>query len=79
MWYQNENEEMTPEEENSRYLQQNPYFESSLWAEWVEVVCAQYKIANPTNEEWDKLRENFYHGKAPVASVVELKQMRYNK
>jgi hypothetical protein len=73
MW---DDEELTPEEQNSQYLQQNPHVESGLWAEWVGVVCGWDKIPLPTPEEWSKLKANFYHGKAPVESVAELKKMR---
>ena len=72
MW----DDELTPEEQNAHYLQQNPQLESSLWTEWVGVVCDRDKIALPTAEEWTKLRANFYHGKAPIDSVAELKKMR---
>jgi hypothetical protein len=73
MWYE---EESTPEQKNAEYLWQNPGIESELWAEWVCVVCGRDKIPNPTEEEWTKLRANFYHGKAPIDSVAELKKMR---
>jgi hypothetical protein len=72
MW----DDELTPEEQNAQYLQQNPQVESRLWTEWVGVVCGWDKIALPTHEEWTKLRSSFYHGKAPVDSVAELKKMR---
>ena len=72
MW----DDELTPEEQNAEHLRQNPLLESSLWAEWVGVVCGRDKIALPTAEEWPKLRANFYHGKAPIDSVAELKKMR---
>ena len=68
--------ELTPEEENDQYLRDNPALESALWSEWVEVVCGWDKIPNPTREEWTRLRANFYHGKAPIESVAELKKMR---
>ncbi len=68
--------ELTPEEQNAEYLRQNPHIESSLWTEWVGVVCGWDKIPLPTAEEWTKLRANFYHGKAPIDSVAELKKMR---
>ena len=73
MW---DDEEPTQEEQNAQYLQQNPGIESSLWAEWVGVVCGWDKIAPPTQEEWAKLKANFHHGKAPIDSVAELKKMR---
>jgi hypothetical protein len=73
MW---DDEELTQEQQNAEYLQQNPGIESGLWAEWVGVVCGWDKIAPPNTEEWTKLRANFYHGKAPVDSVAELKKMR---
>lgn len=73
MW---DEEESTPEEHTAIYLQQNPHIESGLWAEWVEVVCGWEKIPRPTSEEWAKLKANFYHGKAPIDSVAELKKMR---
>ena len=69
-------EELTPAEQNAQYLQQNPHVESGLWAEWVGVVCGWDKIPQPTQEEWTNLRANFYHGKTPADSVVELKKMR---
>ena len=68
--------ELTPEEQNGLHLQQNTLLESSLWTEWVGVVCGWEKIPLPTAEEWTKLRAEFYHGKAPVDSVAELKRMR---
>ena len=73
MWDQYE---LTPEEENAEYLRDNPQLESSLWAEWVHTVCQWDNIPYPTPEEWDKLKANFYHGKAPIDSVAELKKMR---
>ena len=72
MW----DDELTEEEQNADYLQQNPHIECGLWAEWVGVVCDWDKIPHPTEEEWRKLRERFYHGKAPIESVAELKKMR---
>ncbi len=72
MW----DEELTQEEQNAHYLQENPDIESGLWAEWVGVVCGWDKIPYPTPEEWNKLKANFYHGKAPIESVAELKKMR---
>lgn len=72
MW----DDELTPEEQNAQYLQQNPHVECRLWAEWVGVVCGWDKIPPPTQEEWIKLRANFYHGKTPNESVAELKRMR---
>lgn len=78
MWMYDENDEayLTQEEQNAQYLRDNPHIESGLWAEWVCVVCTWDKIPNPTSEEWTKLRANFYSGKAPIASVAELKKMR---
>ena len=73
MW---DDEELTQEQQNAEYLRQNPGIESGLWAEWVGVVCGWDKIPTPTQEEWTKLRANFYHGKAPIDSVAELKKMR---
>ena len=70
------NEELTQEQRNRQYLQDNPDIESGLWAEWVGVVCGWDKIPLPTPEEWNKLKANFYHGKAPIDSVAELKKMR---
>jgi hypothetical protein len=58
------------------YLLDNPALESGLWAEWVCVVCGWDKIPNPTQAEWRQLRANFYHGKAPIESVAELKKLR---
>ncbi len=72
MW----DDELTSEEQNAQYLQQNPQVETGLWTEWVGVVCGRDQIPLPTHEEWSKLRANFYHGKAPVDSVAELKKMR---
>jgi hypothetical protein len=54
----------------------NPVLESSLWSEWVEVVCGWNKISSPTPEEWVALKDKFYLGKAPIDSVAELKTMR---
>ena len=68
--------DLTQEEQNSQYLQQNPQIESGLWAEWVGVVCGWDKIPQPSQDEWSKLRSNFYHGKAPIESVAELKRIR---
>ena len=68
--------ELTPEELNGLHLEQNTPLESGLWTEWVGVVCGWDKIAPPNTEEWTKLRAEFYHGKAPVDSVAELKRMR---
>jgi len=78
MWAYDENDPgyLTPEEQNAMYLRDNPALESSLWAEWVGVVCDRDKIPYPTHEEWAKLRANFYSGKAPIDSVAELKKMR---
>lgn len=79
MWMYDENDEdyyLTPEEQNARYLRDNPAIESGLWAEWVGVVCGWDKIPLPTQDEWTKLRANFYSGKAPIDSVAELKRMR---
>jgi hypothetical protein len=73
MW---DDEELTQEEQSAQYLQDNPHIESGLWAEWVGVVCGWDKIPHPTPEEWNKLKANFYHGKAPIESVAELKRMR---
>jgi hypothetical protein len=67
---------MTPEEENDQYLRDNPAAESALWSEWVCVVCDWDKIPHPNQEEWNILRANFYHGKAPIDSVAELKKLR---
>lgn len=72
-------DEMTPEEQNAEYLRENPALESSLWSEWVEVVCDRDKIPFPTAEEWTMLRSKFYHGKAPISSVDELKKIRETK
>lgn len=69
-------DELTPEEQNALYLQQNPQAESALWTEWVGVVCGWDQIPLPTHEEWAKLRAKFYHGKTPNESVAELKKMR---
>jgi hypothetical protein len=69
-------EELTQEEQDDNYLRENPSVESGLWAEWIVVVCGWDKISPPTTDEWVKLRANFYHGKMPIDSVKELKQMR---
>lgn len=78
MWMYDETDDyyLTPEEQNAQYLRDNPALESSLWAEWVIVVCGWDNIANPTAEEWDRLKSKFYSGKAPIDSVAELKKMR---
>lgn len=78
MWMYDPNDDayLTPEEENDNYLRQNPALESALWEEWVGVICERQKIAYPTASEWDYLRSNFYHGKAPLDSVAELKTFR---
>lgn len=78
MWMYDENDDsyLTPEEQNAQYLRDNPGVESGLWTEWVGVVCGWDKISPPNTEEWAKLRANFYHGKAPIDSVAELKKMR---
>ena len=73
MWY---DDELTQEEQNAQYLQQNPHVESGLWASWVETVCGRDKIPCPTTEEWTVLKANFRHGKAPIDSVAELKKLR---
>jgi hypothetical protein len=41
--------------DDSDYLRDNPALESSLWSEWVCVVCGWDKIPNPTQEEWTRL------------------------
>jgi hypothetical protein len=69
-------DELTEEQQNAQYLQENPQIECGLWAEWVGVVCGWEKISHPTTEEWAKLRSEFYHGKAPIESVADLKKMR---
>jgi hypothetical protein len=68
--------DLSPEEEDDLYLRDNPAIESSLWSEWVCVVCDWDKIPYPNQEEWTRLRANFYHGKAPIESVAELKKIR---
>ena len=40
------------------------------------MVCGRDKIDPPSSVEWDKLRANWYSGKAPIDSVAELKKMR---
>ena len=72
MW----DDELTPEEQNAQYLQQNPHIESRLWSEWVGVVCGWDKIPRPSPDEWAKLRADFYPGKTPNASIADLKKMR---
>lgn len=78
MWMYDPNDDayLTPEEQNAEYLRQNPALESNLWTEWVGVVCERDNIPLPTQDEWTKLRAKFYHGKAPIDSVAELKKMR---
>lgn len=78
MWMYDENDEetWTQEERDAKYLRDNPALESSLWAEWVGVVCGWEKMPLPTPEEWTILKSNFYSGKAPIQSVSELKKMR---
>lgn len=71
-----DDDELMQGEQNALYLQQNPAVESSLWTEWVGVVCGWQKIAPPTAAEWAELRANFHHDKAPVDTVAELKSMR---
>ena len=70
------NEDITQQEQNDQYLQQNPHIAAGLWAEWVRVVCGWDKIAHPTTKEWTKLKAKYYHGKAPIHSVGELKNLR---
>lgn len=81
MWAYDETDDeyLTPEEQNARYLQQNPALECSLWTEWVGVVCGWDKIPLPTPDEWTALRKGWYHNKAPIDSVADLKRMRENK
>lgn len=69
-------EELTPEEQTSEYLRNNPHIESAMWTEWVCVVCDWDKIPHPNQDEWKTLRSKFYHGKAPIDSVAELKKLR---
>ena len=78
MWMYDENDDyyLTPEEQNAQYLRDNPALESSLWMEWVGVVCDREKIPYPSTEEWDYLKSRFYSGKAPIDSVAELKKKR---
>lgn len=78
MWmYETEDDcYLTTQEQDDQYLHQNSQLESSLWAEWVGVVCGWDKIDPPTSEEWAKLKANFYHGKRPIDSVTELKKIR---
>lgn len=61
---------------NSKYLEDNPMVELSLWSEWVCVVCGWDKIPSPSVEEWEYLKSNFYSGKAPITSVAELVKFR---
>lgn len=75
MWAWDESCE-TQEEQDARYLRENPALECSLWSEWVCVVCGWEKIPNPTHDEWTELRKRFYSGKMPITSVDELKKMR---
>jgi hypothetical protein len=69
-------DDLTQEELNSLYLQENPDIEYSLWTEWVFVVCEREKIPTPSPEELKVLVKKFYHGKAPIDSVFELKEIR---
>ena len=75
MYVENDDEYLTPEEQNAQYLRSNPGMECGLWTEWVLVVCGWDKIDPPSSDEWGKLRANWYSGKAPVDSVTELKKM----
>jgi len=68
--------DLTPEEENAQYLQQNPHIERGLWREWVGVVCDRQQISPPTEQEWAQLQAQWHHGRAPVDSVAELKLLR---
>lgn len=76
MYDPDDDEYLTPEDRDREYLRQNPALESSLWSEWVVVVCDRDKISRPTASEWDYLKSKFYSGKAPIDSVGELKELR---
>jgi hypothetical protein len=79
MWMYDENDDdeyMTPEEQNAQYLRDNPDIERGMWREWVLVVCGWDKIDHPSPKEWELLYAKFYSGKAPINSVAELKKMR---
>jgi hypothetical protein len=76
MYDENDDEYLTPEEKNAQYLRDNPVKEREMWREWVLVVCGWDQIDLPSQDEWEKLREKWYHNKAPVDSVAELKKMR---
>lgn len=69
-------DELTTDNQQAKYLRDNPGVESALWAEWVGVVCGWGNMEPPTVEEWSALKANFHHSKAPVESVAELKTMR---
>lgn len=58
------------------YLREHPDLEKSLWREWVLIVCSWDQYPPPTQAEWEVLRQNWQHGKAPIDSVGELRRMR---
>lgn len=69
-------DEMAQEESNNSYLREHPAEELGLWQEWVLVVCRRSSIPPPTGAEWDQLTKRWHHGKAPIQSVDELKELR---
>lgn len=71
-----ENSWQAEQERTAQYLRDNPEVESTLWTEWVCVVCDWDKTLHPTQEEWAFLRSKFYSGKAPIDSFAELKKLR---
>lgn len=56
--------------------QPNPALISSLWKEWVCIVCDRKKIPRPTPTEWDALKARFHYDKTPIDSVAELENLR---
>lgn len=66
----------TPEQSSAAHLQENPALERRLWREWVGVVCGWQTIPGPDPKEWTVLEASWYHNKAPIDSVAELKGLR---
>ena len=61
---------------DDNYLRDHPAYEMQLWQEWTLLLCARMSMAQPTGREWDALMKTWHHGKAPLDSVDELKQLR---
>lgn len=61
---------------DGNYLLDHPAYEMQLWQEWTLLLCARMSMAQPTGREWGALMKTWHHGKAPLASVDELKQLR---